>query len=108
MKQKGENHCFFRLNLFPALKRFLYLGLDVVCINRIDQFLYAVQLWQIHNAEQMILDDIEANPDKYDGKKLSELTDDIVLDEENIEYTKVKYKKSLVPKMIVVCILLVL
>lgn len=62
---------------------------------------YVDKLWQIHNAEQMILDDMEVNPDKYAGKKLSELTDDCNLDEENIEYTKVKYKKTLVPKLIV-------
>lgn len=42
-----------------------------------------LQLWQIHVAEQMILDDLEANPDKYKGKRLSELTDDDDYDEEN-------------------------
>lgn len=66
-------------------------------------FLYAMQLWQIHVAEQMILDDLEVNPHKYEGKKLSELTDDEEFDEQNsIEYTKVYYKKTLLPKKILV------
>ncbi|KAH9720733.1 protein PLASTID TRANSCRIPTIONALLY ACTIVE 10 [Citrus sinensis] len=56
---------------------------------------------KIHNAEQLILDDMEANPDKYKGKKLSELTDDEEFDDENsVEYTKVNYKKALLPKII--------
>lgn len=64
-----------------------------------------MQLWQIHNAEQMILDDMDANPDKYKDKKLSELTDDEDFDEENsIEYTKTQYKKSVLPLMILVSI----
>ncbi|KAH9720732.1 protein PLASTID TRANSCRIPTIONALLY ACTIVE 10 [Citrus sinensis] len=62
---------------------------------------YVDKLWQIHNAEQLILDDMEANPDKYKGKKLSELTDDEEFDDENsVEYTKVNYKKALLPKII--------
>ena len=62
-----------------------------------------MQLWQIHVAEQMILDDVEANPEKYKDKKLSELTDDEDLNEENsIEYTKAYYKKTLIPKVILV------
>lgn len=64
-----------------------------------------MQLWQIHNAEQMIVDDMEVNPDKYKGKKLSELTDEEDFDEENsVEYTKTYYKKSLIPLMILVSI----
>lgn len=62
-----------------------------------------MQLWQIHVAEQMILDDLDANPDKYKGKKLSELTDEEEFDEENsVEYTKAYYKKSLISKVILV------
>ncbi|KAM6594586.1 hypothetical protein CsatA_002289 [Cannabis sativa] len=61
---------------------------------------YVEKLWQIHIAEQMILDDLEANPDKYKGKKLSELSDDEDFDEENsVEHAKVRYKKTLVPKV---------
>ncbi|KAL2515350.1 Nucleic acid-binding [Forsythia ovata] len=61
---------------------------------------YVDKLWQIHNAEQMIMDDMEVNPDKYRGKKLTELTDDEDFDEENIvEYGKAYYKKALLPKM---------
>ncbi|KAA0057783.1 protein PLASTID TRANSCRIPTIONALLY ACTIVE 10 isoform X1 [Cucumis melo var. makuwa] len=62
---------------------------------------YVEKLWQIHVAEQMILDDFEMNPDKYGDKKLSELSDEEDFDEENnIEYTKVRYKNSLLPKKI--------
>lgn len=43
------------------------------------------------------------NPDKYKDKKLSELSDEDDFDEENnVEYTKVRYKNSLLPKMILV------
>ncbi|XP_074278694.1 protein PLASTID TRANSCRIPTIONALLY ACTIVE 10 [Silene latifolia] len=61
---------------------------------------YVDKLWQIHVAEQMMVDDIEANPDKYKGKKLSELTDTEEFDEQHsVEHTKVYYQKSLLPKM---------
>ncbi|KAK3040606.1 hypothetical protein RJ639_026927, partial [Escallonia herrerae] len=62
---------------------------------------YVDKLWQLHNAEQLILDDMEANPDKYKNKKLTDLTDDEDFDEENnVEYTKAYYKKTLLPKTI--------
>ncbi|XP_059641125.1 protein PLASTID TRANSCRIPTIONALLY ACTIVE 10 [Cornus florida] len=62
---------------------------------------YVNKLWQLHVAEQMILDDMEDNPDKYKDKILSELTDDDDFDEENsVEYTKAYYKKALIPKTI--------
>ncbi|KAL5543960.1 hypothetical protein UlMin_007744 [Ulmus minor] len=62
---------------------------------------YVDKLWQIHVAEQMIMDDLEANPDKYEGKKFSELTDDEEFDEENsVEHTEASYKNKLVPKVI--------
>lgn len=68
-----------------------------------------MQLWLIHNAEQMILDDWEMNPEKYKGKRLSELTDDDDFDEENsVEYTKAYYKKTLLPKVIMVSYLFVM
>ncbi|CAA3031802.1 PLASTID TRANSCRIPTIONALLY ACTIVE 10 [Olea europaea subsp. europaea] len=61
---------------------------------------YVDKLWQIHNAEQMIMDDMELNPDKYKGKKLTELTDDDDFDEENsVVYGEAYYKKTLLPKM---------
>lgn len=51
----------------------------------------------------MILDDMEINPEKYKGKNLSELTDDVDFDEENsVEYAEAYYKKTLLPKMILV------
>lgn len=51
----------------------------------------------------MILDDMEANPDKYEGKNLTELADEEDFDEENsTEYSKAYYKKALLTKMITV------
>ncbi|KAL3740406.1 hypothetical protein ACJRO7_021655 [Eucalyptus globulus] len=61
---------------------------------------YVDKLWQIHVAEQMILDDLEANPEKYQNQKLSELVDDDYDEEKSVEYTKAYYKKSLIPKVI--------
>lgn len=62
-----------------------------------------MQLWQIHVAEQMILDDYEANPEKYKDQKLSELSDDEDFDEErSVEYTEAYYKKTKLPKIILV------
>ncbi|KAM0982270.1 hypothetical protein TB2_014896 [Malus domestica] len=62
---------------------------------------YVDKLWQIHVAEQMILNDLEANPDKYKGKKLSELSDPEDYDEKNdVEYTTAQYKKTVIPKVI--------
>lgn len=70
--------------------------LDILC---------CLQLWQIHNAEQMILDDVEANPHKYQGKKLSELTDEEEIDDEkSVEYGKAKYKNTTVPRVTLVII----
>lgn len=70
-----------------------------------------MKLWQIHVAEQMIVDDVEKNPDKYKGKKLSELSDDEEYDEESsIEYGEAYYKTGVVPKVTLVrtfrCLLL--
>ncbi|XP_050221633.1 protein PLASTID TRANSCRIPTIONALLY ACTIVE 10 [Mercurialis annua] len=62
---------------------------------------YVEKLWLIHNAEQMIVDDWELNPDKYKGKKISELTDDEDFDEQNsVEYAEAYFKKALLPKTI--------
>lgn len=65
-----------------------------------------MQLWQIHVAEQMILDDLEANPEKYQNQKLSELVDDDYDEEKSVEYTKAYYKKALIPKVILVSYLM--
>lgn len=63
---------------------------------------YVDKLWQIHVAEQMIMDDMEINPDKYKNKKFSELTDEEEINEENsVEYTQAYYKETLLPKRIV-------
>ncbi|KAK9108415.1 hypothetical protein Syun_024426 [Stephania yunnanensis] len=62
---------------------------------------YVDRLWQLNVAEQMILDDEEANPDKYRDGKFEELMDDDEFDEEkSIEYTHAHYKNSILPKMI--------
>ena len=34
-----------------------------------QHLMFLMQLWQMHVAEQMIMDDLEANPDKYQGEK---------------------------------------
>ncbi|GAV68251.1 hypothetical protein CFOL_v3_11754 [Cephalotus follicularis] len=61
---------------------------------------YVDKLWQIHVAEQMIVDDLEANPEKYKDKILSELSDDEDFDEQStIQYSKAYYKKTLLPKI---------
>lgn len=47
----------------------------------------------------MILDDMAINPDKYEGKKLSDLVDEEDFDEQNaVEYTKVQYKNTTLPQ----------
>lgn len=61
---------------------------------------YVEKLWQINVAEQMILNDMDINPDKYKGKKLSDLVDEDDFDEEkSVQQTKVSYKNALVPKI---------
>ncbi|KAJ0972373.1 hypothetical protein J5N97_020332 [Dioscorea zingiberensis] len=60
---------------------------------------YVDKLWHLHNAEQLILDDEDANPDKYKDKK--SLKNIEPFDEENsVEYTKAYFKKALIPKVI--------
>ncbi|KAH7684825.1 Nucleic acid-binding OB-fold-containing protein [Dioscorea alata] len=60
---------------------------------------YVDKLWHLHNAEQLILDDEDANPDKYKDKK--HLKNLEPFDEENsVEYTKAYFKKALIPKVI--------
>jgi hypothetical protein len=69
---------------------------------------FFLQLWQINVAEQMILNDMDINPDKYKGKKLSDLVDEDDFNEENsIQYTKVQYKNALVPKVTMVSTILI-
>lgn len=65
--------------------------------------MFLLQLWQINVAEQMILNDMEINPKKYEGKSLSDLADEEDFDEENaVEYTEAYYKNTLLPKTILV------
>ncbi|XP_068657156.1 protein PLASTID TRANSCRIPTIONALLY ACTIVE 10-like [Aristolochia californica] len=62
---------------------------------------YVDKLWQLHVAEQTILDDEEANPDKYKDKKyLETMMNTTVEEEDSVEYTKAYFKKALIPKMI--------
>ncbi|KAJ3678133.1 hypothetical protein LUZ60_001936 [Juncus effusus] len=63
---------------------------------------YVDELWRIHNAEQMILDHEEENPEKYKDKKYEETVDLSSYDEENsIEHTQAYYQETLLPKTIV-------
>lgn len=69
---------------------------------------FFLQLWQINVAEQMILNDMDINPDKYKGKKLSDLVDEDDFDEEkSVQQTKVPYKNALVPKITMVSSILI-
>lgn len=61
---------------------------------------YVERLWQLLVAEQLILDDEEANPEKYRDKNVIELAADDFDEEKSIEYTQAYFKKSLLPKMI--------
>lgn len=64
---------------------------------------FLLQLCLLNNAEQLILDDMENNPEKYEGKQVADLTDDEEIAEENrVEYAKVPYKKTVIPKTILV------
>ncbi|ESW09933.1 hypothetical protein PHAVU_009G168200 [Phaseolus vulgaris] len=61
---------------------------------------YVDKLWQINAAEQMMVDDMAINPDKYKDKKVSDLIDEEDFDEQNVvQYSKVKYKNTLIPQM---------
>lgn len=61
-----------------------------------------MQLWQLHNAEQMILDYEEENPDKFKTTTY-ESTVNVHFDEENsVEYTQAHFKGALLPKTILV------
>lgn len=64
---------------------------------------FILQLWQINVAEQMIVNDMEINPDKYKGKKISDLEDEDDFNEENaVQHTKVPYKNAMLPKVTLV------
>ncbi|CAN1224337.1 Protein PLASTID TRANSCRIPTIONALLY ACTIVE 10 [Linum grandiflorum] len=63
---------------------------------------YVDKLWQIHAAEQMIVDDWVKNPEKYKGKKIGELSDDEDINEENsVVYGEAYHKNTKIPKMTV-------
>ncbi|CAN1802157.1 Protein PLASTID TRANSCRIPTIONALLY ACTIVE 10 [Linum perenne] len=63
---------------------------------------YVDKLWQINAAEQMLVDDWVKNPEKYKGKKISELTDDEDINEENcVVYGEAYHKKTKLPKVTV-------
>ncbi|KAK1313072.1 hypothetical protein QJS10_CPA06g01353 [Acorus calamus] len=76
-------------------------GIKVEEESLVSNHPYVDKLWQLHVAEQMILDDEEANPDKYKDKKITEMNMDTSTDDEDeVEYTEVPYKSSMLPKMI--------
>lgn len=48
------------------------------------------------------------NPDKYKGKKVSDLSDDEDFDEQNaVQHSEVKYKNTVIQKITLVSIILV-
>lgn len=84
----------------PSTKLWLFL-LQSWIKDKFVTILY-VQLWHIHNAEQMILDHEEENPEEYKDKKFEETIDPSFDEENSVEYTKAYYKDALLPKMILV------
>ncbi|OEL25356.1 Protein PLASTID TRANSCRIPTIONALLY ACTIVE 10 [Dichanthelium oligosanthes] len=59
-------------------------------------------LWEWHNAEQMILDYEEQNPDKFKDTKYESTVDASSFDEENrVEYTEGYFKETLLKKKVV-------
>lgn len=61
------------------------------------------QLWEWHNAEQMILDYEEQNPDKFKDTTYESTVDASPFDEENrVEYTEGYFKETLLKKKVVV------
>ncbi|WVZ67776.1 hypothetical protein U9M48_016813 [Paspalum notatum var. saurae] len=59
-------------------------------------------LWEWHNAEQMILDYEEQNPDKFKDTTYESTVDASSFDEENrVEYTEGYFKETLVKKKVV-------
>ncbi|XP_078181676.1 nucleic acid-binding, OB-fold-like protein isoform X2 [Carex rostrata] len=73
---------------------------DIAKLPLISDHPYVDELWHIHNAEQMILDHEEENPDEYKDKKFEETVDPSFDEENSVEYTKAYYKDALLPKMI--------
>jgi len=85
----------------------LIITVSYPCLSSLTVFI--LQLWQINAAEQTILDDMAINPDKYKGKKVSDLTDDEDFDEQNaVQHSEVKYKNTVIPKITLVSILLMI
>lgn len=63
-----------------------------------------MQLWEWHNAEQMILDYEEQNPEKFKDTTYESTVDTSSFDEENrVEYTEGHLKETLLKKKVVVC-----
>ncbi|MCL7037772.1 hypothetical protein MKW94_027776 [Papaver nudicaule] len=60
---------------------------------------YVDKLWELHVAEQIVLDEEESNPEKYKGKKFEEMFEATDVDAP-VEYSKAYHKKTLLPKMI--------
>lgn len=61
---------------------------------------YVERLWQLHVAEQMILDHEEENPEKFKDKKYPQTNYEPFDEENTVEYTKAYFKKALLPKTI--------
>ncbi|URE14692.1 hypothetical protein MUK42_12397 [Musa troglodytarum] len=60
----------------------------------------SVQFWQLHNAEQMILDYEEENPDKFKTTTYESTINEHFDEENSVEYTQAYFKEALLPKTI--------
>lgn len=66
-------------------------------------FFICLQLWEWHNAEQMILDHEDENPDKFKDVTYESTVDTSSFDEENrIQYTEGRVKETVLKKKVVV------
>jgi hypothetical protein len=62
-----------------------------------------LQLWLWHNAEQMILDHEEENPDKFKDTTYESTVDSSIVHEENrVQHTEGYFKDTLLKKEVVV------
>ncbi|KAI3933484.1 hypothetical protein MKX01_022063 [Papaver californicum] len=60
---------------------------------------YVDKLWELHVAEQIVLDEEESNPEKYKGKFFEDMFEATKVDAA-VEYSKAYHKKTSLPKMI--------
>ncbi|URE14691.1 hypothetical protein MUK42_12397 [Musa troglodytarum] len=95
---------------FPIEMRFVNPNIDHLIFNRFDyppifhreEDTNPEQLWfwQLHNAEQMILDYEEENPDKFKTTTYESTINEHFDEENSVEYTQAYFKEALLPKTI--------